>query len=99
MVSARKRVVPEAADARVDEASLLDDWLGLAGYLAEAIAADDVTLETARAELAAAATGGGERRALARAAETATIQLGESSTIASLLQWATAHAGPAAEVA
>jgi hypothetical protein len=99
MVPARKRTTPEATAPRVDEASLLDDWLGLAGYLAEAIGTNDVTLETARAELAGAATGGAERRALARAAETATIQLGETSTIASLLRWATAHAGPAAEVA
>src|SRR3954463_1791302 len=40
MLSARKRTTPEATDPRVDETSLLDDWLGLAGYLAEAIAAD-----------------------------------------------------------
>jgi len=58
-----------------------------------------VTLETARAELAAAATGGAERRALEQAAAMATTQLGDDSPIASLLQWATAHAGPAAEVA
>jgi hypothetical protein len=89
----------EPSDTRVDDASLLDDWLGLSGYLAEAVTAGDVSLESARAELAAAVTGRGERRALARAAEMAATRLGPESLIASLLQWATTHAGPAAEVA
>jgi hypothetical protein len=81
-----------------DEA-LLDDWLGLAGYLAEAIAAEDVSVDAARAELAAAATGGAEQRALARAAEIAVTQLGGESPVASLLQWAATHGVAAAEVA
>jgi hypothetical protein len=78
--------------------ALRDDWLGLAGYLAEAVVADDVTLDIARAELAAAATGAAEQRALTRAAEIATTQLGTESLLASLLQWAATHA-VAAEVA
>ena len=81
-----------------DEA-LLDDWLGLAGYLAEAVTADDVTVDAARAELAAAATGVAEQRALTRAAEIATTQLGAEALVASLLQWAASHAVAAAEVA
>jgi hypothetical protein len=89
----------EPSESRVDEASLLDDWLGLSGYLAEAVTAGDVTLETARAELAAAVTGAAERRALAQAADIATTQLGPDSLVSTLLQWATTHAGPAAEVA
>ena len=35
------------ADDRLLDDWLLDDWLGLAGYLAEAVNADDVTLDTA----------------------------------------------------
>jgi hypothetical protein len=79
--------------------ALLDDWLGLAGYLAEAIAADDVTVDAARAELAAAATGVAEHLALARAAQMAATQLGGESLIASLLQWAATHGVATAEVA
>ena len=99
MASLQKRMAREPDDARVDDASLLDDWLGLSGYLAEAITAGDVTVETARSELAAAVTGAAECRALARAAEMAVTQLGPETLVASLLQWATTHAGPAAEVA
>jgi hypothetical protein len=88
-------MVQEPHDARVDDASLVDDWLGLAGYLAEAVTGNDATVETARAELAAAATGGADRRALARAAQVAATQLGTESLITSLLQWATAHTAEA----
>jgi hypothetical protein len=83
----------------VQDDALLDDWLGLAGYLAEAVNGDDVTLDAARAELAAAATGNAERRALERAAEIAATQLGRDSLITTLLEWAATHAAPAAEVA
>jgi hypothetical protein len=78
---------------------LLDDWLGLAGYLAEAVNAEDVSVDAARAELAAAATGGAEQRALTRAAALATTQLGADALVASLLQWAATHTVAAAEVA
>jgi hypothetical protein len=93
-------MIEETRDEHVgDAAALLDDWLGLAGYLAEAIAADDVTVDTARAELAAAASGVAERRALAQAAEVATIQLGPESLAASLLRWASSQGALTAEVA
>jgi hypothetical protein len=72
--------------------ALHDDWLGLAGYLAEAVTAGDVSVDAARAELAAAATGAAEHRALTRAADIATTQLGTESLVASLLQWAATHA-------
>jgi uncharacterized membrane protein (DUF4010 family) len=89
----------ESQSAQVDDAALLDDWLGLAGYLAEAVHAGDVTVDTARAELAAAVTGAAERRTLAQAADLATTQLGPESLVASLLQWSTEQAPPEAEVA
>ena len=93
-------MIHETRDERAgDAAALLDDWLGLAGYLAQAIAADDVTIDTARAELAAAASGVAERRALAQAAEVAAIQLGPESPVASLLQWASTQGALAADVA
>lgn len=79
--------------------ALLDDWLGLAGYLAEAVSAEDVTVDSARAELAAAATGLAERRALAEAADIAATQLGPESMIATLLQWAATHGAATADVA
>jgi hypothetical protein len=88
-------MVQETRSARVDDASLVDDWLGFAGYLAEAVTANDATVETAQAELAAAATGGAERRALARAADVAATRLGTESPITALLQWATAHTAEA----
>ena len=91
-------MVQATRDERADTAALLDDWLGLAGYLAEAVSAEDVTLDTARCELAAAASGAAERRALAQAAEVASIQLGADSPVASLLQWASTQ-GARAEVA
>jgi hypothetical protein len=91
--------VRETHETRVDEASLVDDLLGLAGYLAEAIAASDVTRDTARAELASAATGRAEHRALARAADIGATQLGTDSPITSLLHWAATHSTPEAEVA
>jgi|tagenome__1003787_1003787.scaffolds.fasta_scaffold20950781_2 hypothetical protein len=99
MTSLRKRMARETRSAEVDEAALLDDWLGLAGYLAEAVRAGDVGIETARAELAAAVTGAAERRTLAQAANVATTQFGEDSLVASLLRWSTEHAPSAAEVA
>ena len=46
--SIRDSPAARADDTLLDD-WLLDDWLGLAGYLAEAVNADDVTLDTARA--------------------------------------------------
>ncbi len=79
--------------------ALLEDWLGLAGYLAEAVNGEAVTLDAARGELAAAATGPGERRALGRAADLATTQFGAESLVAGLLHWATRHSLAATDVA
>jgi hypothetical protein len=60
---------------------LIEDWLGLAGYLAEAVGAGDVAVDVARAELAAAVDGVIERRALGGAAEVAAVRLGDDALI------------------
>jgi hypothetical protein len=78
---------PEVGD------SLRDDWLGLAAYLADAIAGGDVTLDAARTELAAA--GPAEHRALGRAADLAEARLGAESLVTTLLRDAAAQARPA----
>ena len=79
----------DLVDAHLDEASLLGDWLGLATYLSDAVASGEVTVDTARAELASEATGVFERRALGRAAELAAARLGPHSPVTALLQSAT----------
>ena len=94
----RQNVAEACSMTSLQDDALRDDWLGLAGYLAEAVVAGDVSVDAARSELAAAATGVAEHRALIRAAEIATTQFGAESLVASLLQWAAAHA-VAAEVA
>jgi hypothetical protein len=86
-------------DVPVADEPLIEDWLELAGYLAEAIAAGEATVHVARAELAAAADDVVERQALDRAAEVATTQLGDDALIATLLRWATIHAERPAEAA
>ena len=73
-------------DVPVADESLIEDWLGLAGYLAEAVAAGDVIVDVARAELAAAATGIAERRALGGAAQVAAARLGDDALITTLLR-------------
>ena len=85
--------------SNADEELLLGDWLGLAGYLAEAVENGEISIEIARAELAAEANGVLERRALGRAAEVAATRHGAASPVAKLLQSAVATRGPAAEVA
>jgi hypothetical protein len=65
---------------------LIEDWLGLAGYLAEAVAEGTLALQVAGLELAAGATGHAERRALHAAADVAVTQLGADSLITALLQ-------------
>jgi hypothetical protein len=79
--------------------SLLSDWIGLAGYLAEAVAGGDASFESARAELAAEATTIAERRALGRAAEFAATQFGPDSLTTKLLEWARAQTASTADVA
>jgi hypothetical protein len=90
---------PDGVDLIAAEAALMDDWLGLAGYLAEAVAAEEVTVDAARAELAAAATGINEREALGRAVEVAAAQFGGDAFISTMLRWATSHAARPAEAA
>jgi hypothetical protein len=80
-------------------ASLIGDWLGLADYLAEAVTSGDETVDAARAELAAAATGVIERQALEGAADIASARLGEDALITTLLRWATTHAADTADAA
>jgi hypothetical protein len=82
-----------------DEAQLIEDWLGLASYLAQAVAGGDVTLDAARAELAAGARGPAERRAIRRAADVAATQFGTSALITTLLRPADTHGTATAEVA
>lgn len=90
---------PRGVDVSVADESLIDDWLGLAGYLADAITSEDVTVDAARFELAAAATGVNEREALDRAAEVAAARHGDDALITKLLRWATSHAARSAEAA
>jgi alkylhydroperoxidase family enzyme len=86
-------------DVPVADESLIEDWLGLAGYLAEAIALQDVTVEAARAELAAAADGVIERQALGGAADAAAARFGGDALITTLLQWAAVQGARPAEAA
>lgn len=88
-----------AADISAAEASLIDDWLGLARYLAEAVDGGDETVDAARAELAAAATGALERHALDRAADAAAQRWGGDALTTALLQWATVDANRSAAAA
>jgi hypothetical protein len=91
------RPAPHGADdISFTEASLIDDWLGLARYLADAVAGGDASVEAARAELAAAARGILERRALDLAASAAAQRFGADATATALLQWATADANRSA---
>ena len=65
---------------------LIEDWLGLAGYLAEAVAEGNLAVQVACVELAAGATGLAERRALHSAADVAATQLGADSLITAVLR-------------
>jgi hypothetical protein len=68
------------------EQLLVGEWLGLAGYLARAVSTDDVTVASARSELAAAASRAHEERALRRAASDAATVLGAESPVTTLLR-------------
>jgi hypothetical protein len=83
----------------VDDDASRGDWLGLAGYLAEAISYGDVTVEGARTELAAEVTGVAEHRALGQAVEFAAIQFGIESLTTTLLASVYRHVTPTADVA
>jgi hypothetical protein len=78
---------------------LVEDLLGLANYLAQAVAGGNVTADAARAELAAGATGTVERHALQRAADVAAARLGADALITTLLQPSDAPVTTTAEVA
>jgi hypothetical protein len=95
---AEVRPVPNDVDLNAAEASLIEDWLGLAGYLAEAVTSGDETVDAARAELAAA-TGAIERQALERAADIAADRLGADAIVTTLLRWATTQAARRTEAA
>jgi hypothetical protein len=88
-----------APDSTASDASLIDDWLGLAAYLADAVAGGDESVDAARVELAAAATGILERQALVRAAAEAAARHGAESLTTALLQWATTDADRSAAAA
>jgi hypothetical protein len=62
------------------------DWVGLAGYLAGAVAEGQVTSLEARVELVAAVERTNEGRSLRRAAVDAAITLGRDDRIALLLR-------------
>jgi len=94
------RPAPQGAlDITPSEAALIEDWLGLAAYLADAVAGGDESADAARAELASAATGILERQALVRAADMAAERHGPESLTAALLQWATTDANGSAAAA
>jgi hypothetical protein len=96
---AEVRPVPHGVDLTAGEASLIGDWLGLADYLAEAVTSGDETVDAARSELAAAATGITDRQALERAGDIAADQLGDDALITTLLRWATTQAARRADAA
>jgi hypothetical protein len=88
-----------ASDISAAEASLIEDLLGLARYLADAVTGGDETVDAARAELAAAGTGILERQALDRAADAASGRWGGDALTTMLLQWATTNANRSAAAA
>ncbi len=98
-MTAEVRPAPPGVDISATEASLIDDWLGVADYLAEAVAAGDESVDAARAEVAASASGITERDSLGGAADVAVAQLGDDPLITTLLRWATMHADRSADAA
>jgi len=72
-------------DEAPTEPMVVNDWFGLAEYLAGAVAEGRVTFAQARAELVAAADLPHEARGLRRAAIDATGRLGPRSLVARLL--------------
>jgi hypothetical protein len=83
----------------MSEQSLLDDWLGIAYFLASAVERGDATESEARLELATAACSFRERRAMRRAADVAMREHGATSVTAQLLRSACADDVQRAEVA
>jgi hypothetical protein len=83
MTALDARRAPIAGREGADPGSLTEDYVGLARYLAEAIARGEVPLEKATVELAATATGT-EQASLQRAA-IAAQQRDDCSSAAALL--------------
>ena len=77
----------------------IEDWLGLGAYLSEAVTNGETTVDAARAELAAEATGIAECEALERAAGVAAARFGDTSQITRLLRSATTGAAANVEAA
>ena len=90
---------PAGADLIQAEESLIDDWLSLTVFLAEAVTNGNVPSDVAETELASAATGSIERQTLCDAAEVARAQFGNRSPITILLQCAACMTGDAVEAA
>ncbi len=78
----------DPAGEPVTEELRVGDWLGLAGYLANAVKSDSVTVDVARQELAGSVTDTAETRALSRAAIRAADQLGTDALVTNLLRGA-----------
>jgi len=72
-------------DEPITEELRVSDWLGLTGYLAEAVANDRVTVDLAREEMVGSATDTPDTRALIRAASVAANELGTDALVTTLL--------------
>lgn len=91
MTSLQDHTGPTRDISQVTEDALCDDWLGLAGYLAEAVAYGDLNAEVAGAELAGIANDGADERALRRAVDLSAIEFGVESLTTTLLAKAQRH--------
>ncbi len=74
-----------STDEPVTEELRVSDWLGLAGFLAEAVDQHAVTVDLARAELASSAAEHADARALRRAATIAATSYGTDTLVTRLL--------------
>jgi hypothetical protein len=77
--------MPPISDEPATQQLLVSDLLGLAGYLADAVADDHVSADAAHTELANAAHAD-EARSLRRAAKDAALVYGPDSIATSLLR-------------
>ena len=93
---------PHAARNHADEPTeelRVADWLGLARYLADAVGADDVTVDLVREELADVTYDRAETRALRRAATIAATQNGDDALVTTVLRSAASDATTRRDVA
>jgi hypothetical protein len=77
--------MPPISDDQATQEFLVSDLLGLAGYLADAVADDHVSVQSATTELANTAHAH-EARSFRRAAQNADVVYGHDSIAASLLR-------------